>query len=234
MQDTDRYQLLGTYETPLFEYGDIVWCEWRGDVEIVGITDAKIPWPIGKKGSHKSLVIFDDLADALRRESNQAVCYWWGITLQTAKKWRKTLGIPRVTEGTRRLFSINGYAEPVIEALKRGQAKARDPERLRKLSESRKGKPSPPHVVEAMRAANLGRKFSAEHRAKISERNKRMGIIPPKAVGRLWTAEEDEAVRTLSVKEAAEKTGGRLWADLSAAGEVGRAGCEAAVKACGL
>jgi hypothetical protein len=48
MQDSDRFKLLGSYETPLFEYGQIVFCEWRGEVRIVGITDAKIPWPSAK------------------------------------------------------------------------------------------------------------------------------------------------------------------------------------------
>ena len=35
----------------------------------------------------------------------------------------------------------------------------------------------------------------------------RRGSIPPKAVGRLWRPEEDEAVRTLAPAEAAGRTG---------------------------
>jgi hypothetical protein len=77
MQDTDRFKLLfGPYETPLFEYGEIVRCECRGEVKIVGITDAKIPWPIGQKGSSRSLVIYCSLAEAVRRESNLAVAHY--------------------------------------------------------------------------------------------------------------------------------------------------------------
>ena len=31
MQDIDRFRLHFDPETPLFEYGDLVWCECRGD-----------------------------------------------------------------------------------------------------------------------------------------------------------------------------------------------------------
>src|SRR5262249_52410889 len=40
-------KLLGTYRTPRFEYGDVVTCARRGDVRIVGLSEAPIPWPIG-------------------------------------------------------------------------------------------------------------------------------------------------------------------------------------------
>ena len=49
MQDADRYRLLGQYDTPRFEYGQVVFCERLGEVEIVGLTDAPIPWPTGKR-----------------------------------------------------------------------------------------------------------------------------------------------------------------------------------------
>jgi transposase-like protein len=32
-------------------------------------------------------------ADAIRRESNQAVAYWFGVSDQTVSKWRKALGV---------------------------------------------------------------------------------------------------------------------------------------------
>ena len=31
-------KLLGSYSTPAFEYGDVVTCERRGDVRIVGLS----------------------------------------------------------------------------------------------------------------------------------------------------------------------------------------------------
>ena len=78
----DHTTLLGTYSTPRFRYGSVVQCEWRGEVVVTGLTDARIPWPVGKRRGERSktLVLFADLVDALRRESLAAVCHWWGHT----------------------------------------------------------------------------------------------------------------------------------------------------------
>lgn len=213
MQDADRYRLLGDYETPLFEYGQVVFCERFGEVEIVGLTDAKIPWPIGRRpgARPRTIVLLADLVEAVRRESNQAVAHWWGVSTQTVTVWRKVLDVPQATEGTTRLHSEYTKEEPIIAGLKKAQGKVHDPERRRKIADAKRGQPRPPHVLAALRAAHLGRKHSAEELAKRSASHKRRGTIPPKA-GRLWTAEEDEAVRTLSTKEAAAKTGRTLEA----------------------
>jgi hypothetical protein len=49
MNNEQRLQLrFGAYKTPPFEYGDIVQCEVRGKVVIVGMTDSLIPWPLGR------------------------------------------------------------------------------------------------------------------------------------------------------------------------------------------
>jgi hypothetical protein len=37
--------------------------------EVVGLHEAPIPWPVGKKGRAKSLIVYKDLAKAVRRES---------------------------------------------------------------------------------------------------------------------------------------------------------------------
>jgi hypothetical protein len=42
-------KLLGRYKTPKFKMGDEVACARRGDVRIVGVSDAPIPWPIAKR-----------------------------------------------------------------------------------------------------------------------------------------------------------------------------------------
>ena len=45
----DRYKLhFGAYRTPRYTLGAKVECQARGDVTIVGTTDARIPWPVGK------------------------------------------------------------------------------------------------------------------------------------------------------------------------------------------
>ena len=53
--------------------------------------------------------------------------------------------------------------------------------------------------------AKTGTKHTAEAKAKMSAAQKRRGTRPP-MVGRAWTAEEDEAVRTLTPVEAALTT----------------------------
>src|SRR5690242_3911992 len=99
MEDAERFRLLGKYRTPRFRYRRKALCEVRGEVTIVGMTDAPIPWPIAKRGRGRhSLVVFMDLAKAIRRKSNLAICYWWGVTPQTVSKWRRLLGVRRATE----------------------------------------------------------------------------------------------------------------------------------------
>ena len=78
---------------PRVRLGQIILCEARDcDLVVVEISNARIPWPIGRRKSQsgKSLIVFGELAEAVRRESNQAVCYWFGVTPpQTVSKWRK-------------------------------------------------------------------------------------------------------------------------------------------------
>jgi len=106
-----HYLLLGTYSTPQFRCGDRVRCDMRGEVEIVGMTEAPISWPIGKRdsrGRNKTLVLCGDLVKALRRESTGAVCYWWGVSQGTVRHWRLVLGIEGMTEGTRIVLTESG------------------------------------------------------------------------------------------------------------------------------
>src|SRR5262249_19146465 len=94
MTDDDRFRLLfGPYVAPAFRYDDIVFCEVRGEVTIVGLSSGRIPWPIGKRGRSKSFAVYGGLADAIRREAAIAVCYWFGMTPQTVTKYRKALGV---------------------------------------------------------------------------------------------------------------------------------------------
>jgi hypothetical protein len=87
MTDAERFRLLGTYETPRFNYGCKILCEVRGELTITGLSDAPIPWPVGKRGRGKhSLVVYEDLAKAIRRESNQAVASGWGVDPQSVSR----------------------------------------------------------------------------------------------------------------------------------------------------
>src|SRR5689334_9468547 len=83
--------LLGSYSTPAFRLGDRVHCLLRGEVEIVCLSSGSIPWPVGRnlpRGRQRFLIVYGDLAEAIRRESASAVSYWWGVGMDTVWRWR--------------------------------------------------------------------------------------------------------------------------------------------------
>jgi hypothetical protein len=118
MLQAERFRLHGRYRTPQFKYGAVVEDLSRGRVQIVGLSDGRIPWPIGKKGSAKSLVRFKGLAKAVLRESHQAVRHWWGVGGNTVWRWRKALGVRPINEGTHRL-KIRYGQEPFFKRAQR-------------------------------------------------------------------------------------------------------------------
>jgi hypothetical protein len=208
MRDADRFRLLGTYRTPRVRVGSVLSCESRDcDVIVVGYADGRIPWPLGRRrgSGARGLILFGDLARAVRRESNQAVCHWWGVEEQTVTKWRKALAVKLTNAGTLRLRKDYTREDWFIAARKKGQAKACGPERRRKLSEALKGRPRPPHVRVAMLRAAKGRKVSAETRRKLAAAmRERARLFVPN--GRRWTVREDRLVRTLPAPEVARRT----------------------------
>ena len=129
---------------------------------------------------------------------------------KTVTKWRKALDVSPINDGTYGLMSAHGK-DRVEDALPAAVAKARDPERRRRIGEARRGKPCPPHVVEAMRRGRLGKPHSSEARRKMSEAQRRRGAWPP-AAGEPWTDDEDELLRTLPAPEVARRTGRTLAA----------------------
>src|SRR5436309_14689395 len=96
MRDADRFRLLGTYATPRVRVGRVLTCEARDcDVIVTGYSEGRIPWPTGHpraRGGRPGLVVFGALAAAVRRESNQAVCRWFGVRPATVARWRAALG----------------------------------------------------------------------------------------------------------------------------------------------
>jgi hypothetical protein len=210
VDDTDRYRLLGTYRTPRFRLDSRVFCWVRGEVTVCGMTDAPIPWPIGKCRQGRSLVVYKDLARAVLQESNLAVCHWWGITPQTVTKRRKALGVPETNTGTSRLRS-EYMNEPWAEGMRtKARAKDRDPERCAKIAAARRGKPRPPHVIQAMTEARLGSHHTDEAKAKTSATHRQWGTLVPGT--RVWTSEEDQMALTLPAAEVAQRTGRSLAA----------------------
>jgi hypothetical protein len=191
------------YRTPSFRYGQRVECLARGEVTIVGLTDAPVPWPIGKTVRARSLVLYRDLARAVRREANRDVARLFGVTPQTVTKWRKALGVSANNRGTRRRRVEAGKRNR--RALAAMHAKSRDPVRRAKVAAAKSGKPRPRSVIDALRRANLGRKLSVEQRAKMSAAHKQRGTRPPKA-GRPWKPSEDRLLYRLPPSAVASKT----------------------------
>jgi hypothetical protein len=85
------------------------------------------------------------------------------------------------------------------------------PQRREKIAASKRGEPRPAHVVEATREGRTGKPHDEQTRTRMSETHRRRGTSPP-AAGEPWTAEQDEAVRSLAPKEAAARTGRTLAA----------------------
>jgi hypothetical protein len=179
----EQLKLHGRYETARFRIGSKVKCAVRGELKIVGVTDAPIPWPlgVGARGGAKSLVVRGDLVSAIRRESVSAICYWFGAHEVTVWKWRKALGVPERNYGTCKLWVANAAAGSFWPGVQAGMAKAADPVRRAKIAAAHRGKRHSRHAVEKTRRANIGRKKSTAARRKMADAwtRRRMGHRKP-------------------------------------------------------
>src|SRR5262249_31683794 len=94
---------------PAAREGDRTTCLARDcDVIITGWSAARISWPrcraFGTRGGGSGLLVDEELARAVRRESAAAIRYWWGVTVAVVWRWRKALGVDRCNnEGSQRL-----------------------------------------------------------------------------------------------------------------------------------
>lgn len=204
-----RFKLhFGPYKTPRFKYGDIVCDESRGDVKIVGLTDAPIPWPIGARGPKgmKTIVLYKGLVRAVRMESITAVRHWWGVTHTPVYRWRKALGVGRFNDGTLRLHAAHAKLPAVRRALAMGHDHVRDPGRMAKIIAYHAGRPKPAHVRKTLLKARKGKKLSREYRKKITQ-----GLLRwsrgSRGTRKPWTASEDDLLLKLPVRELIKRTG---------------------------
>lgn len=173
----DPFKLhFGPYQAPAFNYGDIVEDERRGTVEIVGLTDARIPWPIGRpleKGCRRehAIILYSGLSAAVFAESSKAICHWWGVTSQTVWKWRKALGVEHRTEGDLLLNSAN-YHDNVGTVMRQAALPTlSSPERRAKIARAKTGQARPDVV--ARNRQRIGSKHSEETREKMREAHRR-------------------------------------------------------------
>jgi hypothetical protein len=158
----------GPYRTPRIKLGAVITDEARGPVTIVGLSKARIPWPVLRARNHRTVALFGALATAVRRESAVAVAYWWGVSRSTVHKWRRALGVPPINEGTQQL--LRAYVDTPIFRRKQRKAWAADwtPERREKLAAANRGRKMPDAVRLKMSAAHRGSRHSAEARRKMS------------------------------------------------------------------
>ena len=136
------------------------------------------------------------------REEVARTCLTYPLSLDCPQ----ALGVGPTTEGTSQRRSDYAYEAPVVEALKKAQKNARDPQRRAKVAAAMRGRKRSSHVIEAMRRGRLGEPHPKKVRQKMSEAHKRRGTWPPIA-GRPWTPKEDELVQVLPAIEVAKRTG---------------------------
>ncbi len=153
--------LFGPYQTPQFRHGDIVFCERRGEVRLCGLSAGRIPWPIGQRGNHEALVLYADLAKAVRRESATAIRYWWGVGSNTVWEWRCTLGIHHANDGSRQLWRDNAASPVIRAAFRKVQHNSCQPESRAKIAAAQRGRKPSPQCVAASIRAHLGKRASA-------------------------------------------------------------------------
>lgn len=136
----------GHYAPPPCKRGDWIEDERFGLVEVGGWTSAPIPWPYRKRSGSPSLILTDEMARAVRTESEQAIAAHWGVSAGTVWSWRKSLGVGRITPGTRAILSA-GVPE---EAAARGRASAATPEARARMAASKQGRAMHPNTASAL------------------------------------------------------------------------------------
>ena len=169
-------------------------------------------------------MVYGALAKAIRRESVQAVAYWFGVTPQTVTKWRNKLGIAgEKLKGTTKLRQAYSQEPWAVDARAKAHGKARDPARRAKIAASRVGKKRPEHVLDALRKANTGRRPSASTRERMREAHKRRRTRPP-WLNPPWTEADDQLVLALGTAEVVKRTGRSVDAVTSRRGFLRRLG----------
>jgi len=149
MIDSERFKLLyGPYVAPKCRVGDKLPCEYRGrEVTVRGISDGLIQWPsLRRRGPH-ALILCGDLIRAVETESSIAVAHHWGVSHPLVWKWRRALGVPRMTAGSTRL-RIEYATEtltPEVRAISRESMHS--PEVRAKLSASKVGRPAHANTI---------------------------------------------------------------------------------------
>ncbi len=211
MDDFERYKLLyGPYVPPKCAVGDRLPCEYRGrELTVRRMSDAPIQWPCTRGGAKHSPIVCGELIRAVRCESEQAVAYHWGVNIQVVWKWRRALGVPRMTPGSRRL-RIEYAAETLTpEVRAKGHEAMHSLEVRVKLSALRKGRRQHPNTLTALLEA-AKRPKSEEWKRERGVRSQKMWEHPELyglPVRHQWTDEENALLRRASARVVAVRIG---------------------------
>ncbi len=208
MDDAERLKLIhGPYAAPACKHGDKLFCEARDrEVKVGRMSNGLIQWPTVLKTGSPSLIVCGDLALAVRLESEIAISHWWGVGLVTVWKWRKALGVDRTNDGTSRLYREYGPEKLTEDVTAIGRERAREPESIAKMVESKKGQSVHPNTAKALREA-ASRPWTEDRKRKRSA-----DLIASPHYGEnpdhpWWTPEEDAILGTMPDREVAERLG---------------------------
>ncbi len=209
--DTRIKLLFAPYRAPQVKYGDTVQCSIRGTVRVVGWKeDGLIVWPLGRparQAGHASLILFGDLERAIRTESELAVAHHWKISITTIWKFRRALGVGRITDGTAKLYSEYAPAKVASELSRvKSNFTNRTAERRQHMSEKKTGRPMHPATKAALFRA-VSRPKSEDWKRQARERGIASGRFPVNPKLRPWTAEEERMLGTKSDREIAAMLG---------------------------
>ena len=131
-----RYRLLhGPYAAPKRRVGRRLYCQLRRrEVRVDGLTDSPTSWPFTRPRGPRSLTLCGERVRAVRTESASGVAAHWGVAMTTVWKWRRALGVPCFTEGTRRLYQDVIPEKVDLEALAEARRASRTPSARAKIS----------------------------------------------------------------------------------------------------
>ncbi len=123
VNERDRFPLLhGPYKAPPCEVGDKLTCALRGELIVVGFTDAPVPWPLGQIAEWQEpryYVLCGDLLRAVRDESLRTIAQAWGVSQTQAWAWRHALFDP---ERRQRLAGHWARQQQMAERMRRRRA----------------------------------------------------------------------------------------------------------------
>jgi hypothetical protein len=138
--------------------------------DLVGMTDARIPWPLARSAANGSRWSSTaTLPEQYVTNRCSAICHWFGVHSVTVWRWRKSLDVPKRNYGTKKLWENRLADGSYLKGLRVANSRRPDPIGDAKRAIAQRGKPSAPHVMEAAGRARLGDKLSDEHRQRLRE-----------------------------------------------------------------